>query len=72
MIECADVEVIFVFNGERKRNLMSGYRPAHLLADGYLTTGIHKYFGVNSVAPNGIVEGTIRSISSLSLDWKKD
>lgn len=38
-----DVEVIFEFNGRRKNPVVDGYRPAHLVVDNYLTTGIHHY-----------------------------
>jgi len=38
-----DVEVIFEFNGTRKNPANDGYRPAHLVMDDYLTTGIHHY-----------------------------
>ena len=40
-----DVEVIFEFNGRRKNPVVDGYRPAHLVVDNYLTTGIHHYYG---------------------------
>ena len=36
-----DVEVIFEFNGTRQNPAYDGYRPAHLVTDNYLTTGIH-------------------------------
>lgn len=54
-----DVEVIFEFNGTRKNPANDGYRPAHLVMDDYLTTGIHHYYGVESVPPNGTAKGTI-------------
>ena len=44
-----DVEVIFEFNGTRKNPANDGYRPAHLVMDDYLTTGIHHYYGVESL-----------------------
>lgn len=58
-----DVEVIFEFNGTRKNPANDGYRPAHLVTDAYLTTGIHHYYGVESVAPNGTAKGTITFLS---------
>ena len=48
-----DIEVIFEFNGTRKNPANDGYRPTHLVMDDYLTTGIHHYYGVESIHPNG-------------------
>lgn len=58
-----DVEVIFEFNGTRKYPAKDGYRPAHLVVENYLTTGIHHYYGVDSVSPNGTAKGTITFLS---------
>lgn len=58
-----DVEVIFEFNGTRKNPANDGYRPTHLVMDDYLTTGIHHYYGVESVPPNGTAKGTITFLS---------
>lgn len=58
-----DVEVIFEFNGTRKKPVSDGYRPAHLVTDTYLTTGIHHYHGVESIPPNGTAKGTITFLS---------
>lgn len=58
-----DVEAIFEFNGTRKKPANDGYRPAHLVTDTYLTTGIHHYYGVESVAPNETAKGTITFLS---------
>lgn len=58
-----DVEVIFEFNGTRLNPANDGYRPAHLVTDNYLTTGIHHYYGVESVLPNGTAKGTITFIT---------
>ena len=58
-----DVEVLFEFNGTRKKSALDGYRPAHLITDDYLTTGIHHYYGVESVLPNGTAHGTITFLS---------
>ncbi len=54
-----DVEVIFTFNGAKKHPVKSGYRPAHLIRDGYLTTGLHRYEDVDMVLPDGTAKGTI-------------
>lgn len=58
-----DVEVIFEFNEVRKKPANDGYRPAHLVIDNYLTTGIHHYYDVDSVPPNGTAKGTITFIT---------
>lgn len=54
-----DVEVLFEFNGTRKNPEYNGYRPVHLVTDTYLTSGVHHYYNVESVPPNGTAEGTI-------------
>ena len=54
-----DVEVIFKFNGTRTNPAVDGYRPAHLITDSYLTTGVHHYYKMNAVPPNGTATGTI-------------
>ena len=59
MNKTPDVEVIFEFNGTRMSPAYDGYRPAHLIVDDYLTTGIHHYYDVESVPPNGTAKGTI-------------
>ena len=59
----ADVEVLFVFNGTRKRPVMDGYRPQHLITDDYLTTGLHHYYDVQTVPANGTAKGTITFLS---------
>ena len=43
----ADVEAIFEFVGFRKNNLYEGYRPAHLICDNYLSTGVHSYYNLS-------------------------
>jgi len=63
MIKLPDVEVLFEFNGTRKTPVADGYRPAHLVSENYLTTGIHHYYEVDSVLPNGTAKGTITFIS---------
>ncbi len=59
MNKTPDVEVIFKFNGTRQKPVFDGYRPAHLITDDYLTTGLHHYYQTNEVPPNGTVKGTI-------------
>lgn len=54
-----DVEAIFEFNGIRMNPAADGYRPAHLITDGYLTTGIHHYYQMKAIPPNGTAKGTI-------------
>lgn len=54
-----DVEVVFDFNGTRATPATNGYRPSHLITGNYLTTGIHNYYQVDSVPPNGTAKGTI-------------
>ena len=58
-----DVEAIFEFNDERRSPVCDGYRPDHLIKDGYLTTGTHHYFNVKSVPPGGKAMGTITFIT---------
>lgn len=58
-----DVEAFFEFNGTRKTPAADGYRPAHLVVDNYLTTGVHHYYAVDSVHPNGTAKGTITFLS---------
>lgn len=58
-----DVEAIFEFNGARKNPVCDGYRPAHLVTDNYLTTGIHHYYDTDFVPPDGTARGTITFIS---------
>ena len=58
-----DVEVVFEFNGAKKRAVSNGYRPSHLIKDDYLTTGIHQYYGVDYVSSTGTAKGTITFIT---------
>ena len=59
----ADAEVTFRFNGTRRTPVADGYRPAHRIREDYLTTGVHHYFGVTEVAPDGKARGTITFIT---------
>lgn len=63
MTRTPDVEVMFEFNGARKTPIANGYRPAHLVKENYLTTGIHHYYEVNSVLPDSTAKGTITFLS---------
>ena len=58
-----DIEVLFSFNGTKKRPVTDGYRPAHLVKDNNLTTGVHHYYCNTKVAPDSTVKGTITFIS---------
>lgn len=58
-----DVEVFFEFNGTKINPVKNGYRPAHLVTDNYLTTGVHHYYDVESVPPKGRAKGTITFIT---------
>ena len=58
-----DVEVHFAFNGARAHPAADGYRPAHRIDDHYLTSGVHHYFGLDAVPPDGSAEGTITFIT---------
>lgn len=57
-----DVEVVFRFNGTRRTPVASDYRPAHRVREDYLTSGLHRYFDVIEVAPDGEARGTITFI----------
>ena len=59
MLHEPDVEVVFKFNGTRKYPAKEGYRPAHLICDHYLTTGVHHYYENSFVPPDGVAKGTI-------------
>ena len=58
-----DVEVRFEFIGARKFLARNGYRPTHLVKDNYLTTGVHHYYEVDEVPPDGNAKGTITFIT---------
>jgi len=59
-LEC-DIEVSFEFVGSRKNNVYQGYRPAHLVKEGCLTTGVHNYYDMQAL--DGEMKGTIIFIS---------
>ena len=56
-----DVEAIFHFVGDRKQNIYEGYRPAHLIQEGYLTTGVHSYYDLGDGTDE--LKGTITFIT---------
>ena len=58
-----DVEVLFEFNSTRMHPVHDGYRPHHLVKDAYMTTGVHHYYGVTDVPPDGTAKGTITFLS---------
>ena len=39
-----DVEAVFENSKASRRFIFNGYRPAHLVREDYLTTGVHYYF----------------------------
>ena len=57
-----DVEVIFEFVGYRKNNLYEGYRPAHLIYEDCLTTGLLSYYNLENNI-KGELKGTITFVS---------
>jgi len=57
-----DVEALFEFIGYRKGKIFEGYRPAHLVEENYLTTGIHNYYSREENC-DCEVKGTITFIS---------
>ena len=54
-----DVEVTFHFNGTRRGPVYDGYCVPHRIREDTLTSGLHRYFGVKEVAPDGTARGTI-------------
>jgi len=57
-----DVEAIFEFVGSRKDKLYEGYRPAHLIHENYLTSGVHSYYNLEADTDKDL-RGTITFIS---------
>lgn len=62
-----DIEAEFSFlktgDGGRSTPCCSGYRPAHLVKEDYLTTGVHHYYNKESVLPGESIIGTITFIT---------
>lgn len=56
-----DVEALFQFIGSRKNNVYQGYRPAHMVKEGYLTTGVHSYYNLDNDLDE--LKGTITFIT---------
>lgn len=54
-----DAEVTFRFNGTRRGPVYDGYCVPHRIREDTLTSGLHRYFGVKEVAPDGTARGTI-------------
>ncbi len=44
---------------DTRTKVYTGYRPAHLIKQGYLTTGIQEYIGTDWLYPNNSTEGYI-------------
>jgi elongation factor Tu len=62
-----DVEAVVSFlptsSGGRAKSALSGYRPAHLVLDDYLTTGEHRYIDTDHAAPGETVRALITFIT---------
>ncbi|MBB6215975.1 elongation factor Tu [Anaerosolibacter carboniphilus] len=56
-----DIEAIITC--ERSNAFYNGYRPAHLVKEDYLTTGIHYYYNREKVSFGESALGTITFIS---------
>ena len=56
-----DVEAIFHFIGNRKNKVYEGYRPVHMIQEGYLTTGVHSYYSIKDSGDK--IKGMITFIS---------
>jgi hypothetical protein len=59
----ADVTFLPTSAGGRSSAARSGYRPAHLVAEDYLTTGIHEYVGTDEANPGDTVRARITFLS---------
>ncbi|WP_312476757.1 hypothetical protein [Neobacillus sp.] len=63
----ADIEAKITFlkadEGGRTSPVYSGYRPAHLVNEDYLTTGVHHYYNKEKVELGETVLGTITFIT---------
>ncbi|MFS1514324.1 hypothetical protein VQL36_18130 [Chengkuizengella sp. SCS-71B] len=58
------ISLLKTSEGGRTRGTMSGYRPAHLVNEHYLTTGEHQYYSDDNILNLGEeVLGTITFIS---------
>lgn len=63
MMNIPDVEVELKFIGVRSNPSANGYRPAHLVRDDYLTTGVHQYYDSDKPPLIGKIKGTIEFIT---------
>ena len=59
----AQVRFLSTSEGGRHKPAFSGYRPAHLVRDDYLTTGVHDYLDTTEAKPGETVRATITFIS---------
>ena len=59
----AEIAFIKTEDGGRRSPCTSGYRPAHLVKEDYLTTGVHQYYGKELVFPGETTIGTITFIT---------
>jgi len=59
----ADVTFLSTEEGGRQGPVFSGYRPAHLVKDDYLTTGQHEYIDKEKVEPGETAKAEIFLIS---------
>jgi elongation factor Tu len=59
----AEITLLATADGGRSNGTFSGYRPQHKVRDDYLTTGVHQYFGCDSVLPGQTVLGAITFIT---------
>lgn len=53
--------MIFHFIDKSKSNIYEGYRPAHMVKKGYLTTGLHSYYNIEDGVDE--IKGRIAFIS---------
>jgi hypothetical protein len=59
----ADVTFLATSAGGRSSAARSGYRPAHLVTEDYLTTGVHEYVGADEANPGETVRARITFLS---------
>lgn len=59
----AEVRFLSTAEGGRQKPAISGYRPAHLVRDDYLTTGVHDYLDTGDAKPGDTVRATITFIA---------
>ena len=68
----ADIEAKITFlkaeEGGRATPVYTGYRPAHLVKEDYLTTGTHHYYDKDKVEIGETVLGTITFINTRSVN----